>query len=1118
MFTRFYVTNFGKELMAKAVEGIKLEFSRVQIGSGALAEGADIEATTALVAPIKYTPISDLRANKERAYVSFQLTNSDMSSGFVFREIGLFAKDPDEGEILFAYANAGDDPENVPAPTESVVDYVMQLETVIDNDVEVTVNVDESLVFATRKELTEAIESVDIDHVKGAPKYHSSESNEYGLASATKYGHAKASTTTPKAPGTASAGFEEAGFARGDHVHPEQKNVTGNAGTATKLQTAKKIGNASFDGSADVSLNEMGAFPRVEYDGIVSKRGTVVHTDSKAGRAIGVVTTLEPKQEGSGEPSPNNIRPIIGYDKLKMEHMGKNLIPFPYYVGGAGGVVEFNGLTYTVNADGSVKVKGTATGNSYIRLCDTIDFGAAISPNGTNGTYVSSGNVRFQEDNKAVLLYFPSGSVVDGTYYPQIELGMVASSFEPYHGNTYAVQFGQTVYGGKMDWNAGKLVSEWAMVTLNGMETNWQQQPTNTDGKSRYAYALPGCIEQIDIGVNANALKCSHFALIPSGTTFSCVAGITVSQAYAHIYSNGDSLDNFKSYLAAQHAAGTPLQIAYKLAEPIEIQFEPRSIVALAGINTVYTDAGDMSVEFGHGDIEVIGAAKRKHEHSVLDLTDYIGRFKKSGSLVQAVCEGGSGITAVAKFEPIQTGSGDPYPAGGGVNLVNPTYNGGTVSGVTIAKNENGYYTLNGTCTADGVSVLVTLKLNPGTYTLSHHIAGGSCDNASTGVMQLVKSDTNTFLANTNMSKQSVSYTFEETTNVWVRLFVKNGATYSNFKVAAQLETGSTATPYAPYANIRPISGHTGAKLTKCGKNLLKLDSSASGIQGSVTFTANPDGTVTLSGTASNDIYRVLATDVSLPNGDYILNGCPTGVVDNNYLLYWAPTISSNKLDPGHGVQFTVDNQETYKVMVRIKEGTDVTGLVFKPMIRLATETDATYEPYQGDTVTANFGQTVYGGTLDWNTGVLTVEWTAIDGGSRNWSTYADGGVTVFLGDGNPAKIYGAFNIISSHYKTSKNMLVSQMGDMEIKGSQSSNAIFVRDTRYTDPTAFKAAMSGVQICYQLQKPITIQLTPQQMIEALDGLNIVYSDASNMEVTFGHDKFMRLLWNKIMVTE
>ena len=52
------------------------------------------------------------------------------------------------------------------------------------------------------------------------PINHASSGSDYGLASASLYGHAKASGTTPKAPGTASVGTETNKFARGDHVHP----------------------------------------------------------------------------------------------------------------------------------------------------------------------------------------------------------------------------------------------------------------------------------------------------------------------------------------------------------------------------------------------------------------------------------------------------------------------------------------------------------------------------------------------------------------------------------------------------------------------------------------------------------------------------------------------------------------------------------------------------------------------------------------------------------------------------------------------------------------------------------------------------------------------------------
>lgn len=59
-----------------------------------------------------------------------------------------------------------------------------------------------------------------------------------------------ASTIIPKVAGTASIGTDS-GFAKGDHVHPAQTTVSGNAGSATKLATARNINGISFDGSAN---------------------------------------------------------------------------------------------------------------------------------------------------------------------------------------------------------------------------------------------------------------------------------------------------------------------------------------------------------------------------------------------------------------------------------------------------------------------------------------------------------------------------------------------------------------------------------------------------------------------------------------------------------------------------------------------------------------------------------------------------------------------------------------------------------------------------------------------------------------------------------------------------
>lgn len=69
-----------------------------------------------------------------------------------------------------------------------------------------------------------------------------------------------AGTTTPKVAGTAAVGTSTK-YAREDHVHPAQTSVTGNAGTATKLQTERTInltgdvtGAENFDGSKNIFI------------------------------------------------------------------------------------------------------------------------------------------------------------------------------------------------------------------------------------------------------------------------------------------------------------------------------------------------------------------------------------------------------------------------------------------------------------------------------------------------------------------------------------------------------------------------------------------------------------------------------------------------------------------------------------------------------------------------------------------------------------------------------------------------------------------------------------------------------------------------------------------------
>lgn len=134
-------------------------------------------------------------------------------------------------------------------------------------------------------------------------------------------------------------------------------------------------------------------------------------------------------------------------------------------------------------------------------------------------------------------------------------------------------------------------------------------------------------------------------------------------------------------------------------------------------------------------------------------------------------------------------------------------------------------------------------------------------------------------------------------------------------------------------------------------KNLLPNEATSRTING-VTFTVNADGSISVSGTASaNAVLQIIANDSFFENkfetGEkYILTGCPSGGSGSTYFMqtFRMPTV----YDYGEGVEFTYGSTGTGKVVqIVVMSGYAISGsLTFKPMIRLATDTDDTYVPY----------------------------------------------------------------------------------------------------------------------------------------------------------------------------
>ena len=332
-----------------------------------------------------------------------------------------------------------------------------------------------------------------------------------------------------------------------------------------------------------------------------------------AGYALGVKAKWEPMQEGTGTPSPENIRPIHGRDSVQVERCGENLLNpkennyntyTPY------------GLTINYIGDNKVHLKGTYNleggGGSFVILSTNQKLLAGrnlkitgFTIEGTKQTYRLYGLRTKDETAIAMQAEFAKGDVIDMTVAIVVSKD-TPTTYTPYNGQTNTLTLPETVYDGEVDAVSGEGQETQKLVILNGTESwnSWGINAHNPAITGFYTYD----INDYD-AKNAKGI-CSHLETPNQDVWGGRNAGIgfaTVGSSRYFMFSMltsslpdisaGHEVASLKAYLAAQSDAGTPVQIAYKLAEPVPFTATgAQPIPALAGANTILTDADAVEV------------------------------------------------------------------------------------------------------------------------------------------------------------------------------------------------------------------------------------------------------------------------------------------------------------------------------------------------------------------------------------------------------------------------------------------------------------------------------------------------------------------------------------------
>ena len=284
--------------------------------------------------------------------------------------------------------------------------------------------------------------------------------------------------------------------------------------------------------------------------------------------------------------------------------------------------------------------------------------------------------------------------------------------------------------------------------------------------------------------------------------------------------------------------------------------------------------------------------------------------------------------------------------------------------------------------------------------------------------------------------------------------------------------------------NIRPITGHTSATVTRTGKNLFNKASITNGYYLDVN-TGEP--VLSPNYYISDFIPVVKNKTVFIP-------------VTNTTRRWFYDTKKNPKLFLNNSNNQTFTPTENGYIRLSINNNISADGF----QVEYGTIATA-YEPYQGQTVTIDLNGTRYGGTLDVLTGVLTVthgyaslndtmKWQELTSSTANYRYNNEYSDRKKYNDSYAGVICSCLPIASGQPTYGRWL------------SATSNYFGIRNTTGTltlDEVKALATANQIQICYELAEQITVQLTPQQVTSLL-GVNHISADCGDLEVVYRAD--------------
>ena len=787
------------------------------------------------------------------------------------------------------------------------------------------------------------------------------------------------------------------------------------------------------------------------------------------------------------------------------------------------------------------------------------DF-AMISRVVSTGGSASAGSYTFTTSAEARYLrfYFPPGYGITYNDDVSINYPSTETSYQPYTGDTVELTFGSTVYGGTVDYKTGKVTATYAIDEVNGNN----QISTVTVGTDTTRFWIGGLTAHKGTTEDNAKSICDISGYMVSGYASDvpnfATAPDYVNSAWMRLPKSivGTTVESIKAWITDH-----PFYICALMATPIEIQLTPQQLSMLSGINILTSD-GDITLQY-------VGSVSSDVQAEIDELNVKVVTLRDDTDALQAVVptkassvnnvpsvngnvslvaenipaegigdETASGnpivindaMRSVAKglsveLGPVQDlhGYDNPWPAGGGKNLFDGPSTPFEQYGVTLTKNADESVTLSGTANAQ--PFLYTFPCDIPTNTTVTFSFNNTATNAEVGIRLLstpdVGSDTSYGTAvflDANNKTGSVS-------QLWaakgINLFVKtNHGDVSSITLKIQCEISSTATAWSPYENICPIypAGYDETDYPHGHAEVLRRGINQWDEEWELGAISTVDGSIIDSITMIRSKNKIPV----LPNTKYCFRRTPSSSSLNQYYVLFYDendnAIQYIRQNPSDAPVVNMSAMIDYSSNMRIFETPNNTSYIRFRMDSQTTynndisinypATETAYHAYEGQSAIIPFSSDVYGGNVDFNTGVLTVT-HALDevNGNTSFSTVSVGtNTTRFWFDG-----------LTTHSSATEDnrKAICDIAGYLIAGYNADVPNFAPATEYLNSAWMRLPKSLVgttdesikawvtdhpfHICSIRATPITVQLTPAQ-ITLLQGLNILTSDG-NINLTY-----------------